>query len=81
MKTRYRLPVALLLTVSAIIGNLVAIDLFVSIDFLLGGIFSLTALLLLGPVWGIPVAFISSSVTFFLWQHPYGILIFTAEAA
>ncbi|AFG36315.1 ATP-binding protein [Spirochaeta africana] len=75
-----RLAGALILAVLGLFGNLLAVDLFFSIDFLLGGIFAMLALLVLGPGWGIAVAAVASLATYSLWQHPYAIVVFTAEA-
>ncbi|MGK2906493.1 MAG: hypothetical protein ACSLFH_09140 [Desulfuromonadales bacterium] len=52
---------------------------FMNVDFLFGSIFALLALQLFGLARGIIVAALIASYTYFLWNHPYSIVIMTAE--
>ena len=61
-------------------GNLVRLPLAFNIDFIFGSISTLAATLLLGRGWGVACAVLASLYTYFLWNHPYAILIFAAEA-
>ena len=69
-----------LLTGLGLAGNYFSFPVFYSIDFLFGSIFSMLALQLLGPRLGVASALMVGSVTLVLWNHPYAIVIFTAEA-
>jgi signal transduction histidine kinase/DNA-binding response OmpR family regulator len=69
-----------LLTGLGLVGNYFSFPVFYSIDFLFGSIFSMLALQLLGPRLGVASALVVGSVTLMLWNHPYAIVIFTAEA-
>jgi signal transduction histidine kinase len=62
------------------LGNYFSLSLFFGVDFLFGSIAVLVAVRLLGPWCGLIVAIISGSYTYFLWHHPYAILLFAAEA-
>lgn len=72
--------VATVLLLLAIAGNLLTVDLFFSVDFVFGGIFAMAALLVLGPRLGIAIAMVSAVVTWYVWQHPYAVFIYSAEA-
>ena len=61
-------------------GNYFRFPVFFSLDFLFGSIFSMLALQLLGVRWGVLAAVLVSSITYVLWNHPYAMVIFTAEA-
>jgi signal transduction histidine kinase/DNA-binding response OmpR family regulator len=69
-----------LLTGLGLVGNYFSFPVFYSIDFLFGSICSMLALQLLGPRLGVASALVVGSVTLMLWNHPYAIVIFTAEA-
>jgi len=69
-----------LLSVAGIFGNFLRFEAFYNIDFLFGSIASMYAIKLYGRK-GIIVAIIASLYTYNLWNHPYAIIIFTAEAA
>ncbi|MCD8552632.1 ATP-binding protein [Seleniivibrio sp.] len=56
------------------------LELFFNVDFLFGGFFAVIAVKRYG-VYGIFAAAIASFSTYFLWNHPYAIIIFTAEAS
>ncbi|MEM1168080.1 MAG: response regulator [Cyanobacteria bacterium P01_H01_bin.35] len=61
------------------LGNFFKIHLFFGVDFLFGSIASLIVVYLYGTKWGTLVALIASTHTYFLWGHPYAIIIFTLE--
>ncbi len=75
----YKAIKILILIIMGFIGNFFSIPLFFGIDFLLGGIAVLIVLRIYGLPAGITAAIITSSYTYFLWNHPYAIIIFTAE--
>ena len=72
---------ALLLALLGLAGNLARLPLAFAVDFIFGSVFTLVALVLLGGRWGLLCTLLASLYTWFLWNHPYAILIFTAEAA
>ncbi|MGK7924656.1 MAG: response regulator [Spirulina sp.] len=72
--------VLILLIVAGYLGNYFHLKLFFSIDFLFGSIAVLIAAYFYGPFWGAIASLIASSQTYFLWNHPYAIVIFTGEA-
>ena len=69
----------LLLFVTAYCGNIFSLSLFFGIDFLFGSIAVWLVLSLYGPFWAIITGFVASTYTYNLWNHPYAIVIFTAE--
>jgi two-component system, cell cycle sensor histidine kinase and response regulator CckA len=74
------LPILLLFVLLGYAGNYCKLPVSYNVDLIFGSIFSIIALRLLGSTPGIAVALIASSYTFLLWNHPYAIIIFTAEA-
>ncbi len=50
-----------------------------SVNIVFGSIFNIVAVGLFGLWWGAATALLSSAYTYFLWGHPYAIIIFTAE--
>ncbi len=85
-KTSYLYPklvndwkVLLLLTILAYLGNYFYLSLFFGIHFLFGSIALWLIVWLYGLRWGILASVIASWHTFFLWGHPYAIIIFTLE--
>jgi len=60
-------------------GNYLNIQVAFSVDFIFGSIFSIFAVVIMGMWWGIGVSIVVSSYTYLLWNHPYAIIIFTAE--
>ena len=76
---RYAIPVFLTLIVVGLAGNYFSFSLFLNVDFLFGSIFALLALQFLGLGRGILAAAIIASYTYSLWNHPYAIIIMTAE--
>jgi PAS domain S-box-containing protein len=69
----------LLLLFFGFVGNYFSFPLFFGVDFLFGSIASLVVLSTYGLGWGILSAMIVSGYTYYLWGHPYAIIIFTAE--
>ena len=78
---RYRTPLFLILIAAGLAGNYFRFPLFLNIDFLFGSIFAMLALQLFGLGRGIAAAAMIASLTYFLWNHPYAIIIMTAEVA
>jgi len=76
---RQRLVLLLFLAAAGIAGNIFRLPIFFNIEFLLGSVFSLYALQVLGLGRGVLVAALASSVTYFIWNHPYAIVIMTLE--
>ena len=68
------------LTGLGVAGNYFALPMFFSIEFVFGSVFSLLALQLLGARLGVASALVVSSVTLATWNHPYAMVVFTAEA-
>ncbi len=83
MKThlQQRLPVLLLLTLLAVLGNLAAVPLFFGIHLLLGSIAAVLALLLYRGWWGWLIGTLASLYTVSLWGHPWAVVIFSLELA
>ncbi len=78
-----RLPeilMLILLSAAGYFGNILRFEAFYNIDFLFGSIAAIYAIKRYGKT-GIIVAFVASLYTYTLWNHPYAIIIFTAEAA
>ncbi len=69
-----------ILALAGLAGNYLSISLFFGVDFILGSVAVMLALRLFGIVPGVMVAVIAGSYTFFLWNHPYALLILAAEA-
>ena len=79
--TGYRNPLFLALIAAGLAGNYFKLPIFLNIDFLFGSIFALLALQLFGPGRGSAAAAIIAGSTYFMWNHPYAIIIMTAEVA
>jgi len=71
--------ITILLAALGYVGNYLKIPVVYRVDFIFGSVFSLIALCAAGFAGGVLVAFLASVHTFFLWNHPYAIIIFTAE--
>ncbi|OGQ87403.1 MAG: hypothetical protein A2512_01565 [Deltaproteobacteria bacterium RIFOXYD12_FULL_56_24] len=74
-------PFFLALIVAGLAGNYFKFPIFLNIDFLFGSIFAMLALQFFGLGRGIAAAAIIAGYTYFLWNHPYAIIILTAEVA
>ncbi len=81
LRSRVPLGIAVaVLTLLGFVGNFLALPITFSVDFLFGSIFTLLVAVLAGPRVGVLAALLASSPTWVLWNHPYAIVIFTAEA-
>lgn len=69
-----------LLAAAAVAGNYFKLPFVFGIDFLFGSIPVLVALSFFGLFAGTFVAVLASAYTYFLWGHPYAIIIFVGEA-
>lgn len=69
------------LIVAGLCGNYFKFPLFLNIDFLFGSIFALLALLFFGYWRGVLAGALIASYTVVIWNHPYSIIIMTAEIA
>ncbi|MFA7382454.1 MAG: ATP-binding protein [Desulfurivibrionaceae bacterium] len=74
-------PLFLALIVAGLAGNYFKFPIFLNIDFLFGSIFAMLALQFFGLGRSIAAAAIIAGYTYFLWNHPYAIIIMTAEVA
>jgi len=81
VSARYKIPLFLILIALGLVGNYFRFPLLLDIDFLFGSIFAMLALQLLGLGRGIAAAAMIASLTYMLWNHPYAIIIMTAEVA
>ena len=68
------------LSLLGVLGNHLNLPLFFGFSFIFGSISVLIAIRLLGTGGAVIVALIAGSYTYFIWGHPYAIVIFTAEA-
>ncbi|MEI6313880.1 MAG: cache domain-containing protein [Syntrophus sp. (in: bacteria)] len=75
------LPLFLALIAAGLAGNYFKFPIFLNVDFLFGSIFAMLALQFFGLGRGILAAAIIAGYTYFLWNHPYAIIIMTAEVA
>lgn len=76
---RFRIPLLIILIAAGAAGNHFHYQIFLNIDFLFGSIFALLAMQFLGFTRGVAASVIIASYTFVLWNHPYAIIIMTAE--
>ncbi len=77
--SRYIITLSLL-SAFGLAGNHFNITLFFGVDFIFGSVAVLAAVNLLGMRGAVITALISGSYTYILWEHPYALIIFTAEA-
>ena len=77
--TKYSILFLISLIIAGLAGNYFKYPIFLNIDFLFGSIFAMLALQFFGLGRGIIAAAIIASYTYFLWNHPYAIIIQTAE--
>ncbi len=70
----------ILLLILSVVGNHLHWTFFFRIDFLFGTIAVWVVLGLYGFRWSLVAGILGASYTYFLWHHPYAIVIFTAEA-
>jgi len=69
------------LALAALLGNWFSLPVGFGVDFLFGSIAVMLALAWLGTGAGLTVALVGGAYTWLLWDHPYALLIFLAEAA
>lgn len=70
----------LFLVLLGLCGNILKVPLFFGIDVVFGSIIVLIIVYTYGTTWGTIAAVIINSYTYIIWNHSYGILIFTIEA-
>ena len=75
------IPLLLALIAVGLAGNYCKFQLFLNIDFLFGSIFAMLALQFCGLGQGIVAAAMIAGYTYIIWNHPYAIIIMTAEVA
>ncbi|MDX9789016.1 MAG: histidine kinase [Desulfobacterales bacterium] len=80
-KPLYDIAACICLGLMGFFANWFNFELFFNVDFLMGSFFVMLAILLLGELFGIITGFVAATCTFFLWNHPWAIIIMTAEAA
>ncbi|MDD2308403.1 MAG: ATP-binding protein [Desulfuromonadaceae bacterium] len=78
---KYNTPLYLTLIAAGLAGNYFKFPIFLDIDFLFGSIFAMLALQYFGLGRGILAAAFIAGYTYILWNHPYAIIILTAEVA
>lgn len=78
---KYSTPFLLFLIIAGLVGNHFRFPLFFNIDFMFGSIFAMLALQYFGLGRGVLSAAIVAGYTWFSWNHPYAIIIMTAEVA
>jgi len=69
-----------LLLLLGFLGNFWSLPLFFGVDFILGSIAVLIVVYFYGLGFGVLAALTTSSYTYFLWGHPYAMIIFSLEA-
>ena len=69
------------LIVAGLAGNYFKFQIFLNFDFLFGSIFAMLVLQIFGLGRGILAAALIAAATYFAWNHPYSIIILTAEVA
>jgi len=78
---KYRLLLLPALIIAGLAGNYLRFELFLDIDFLFGSIFAMLALQFFGFGRGVAAAALIAGYTYLLWNHPYAVIIMTAEVA
>ncbi|HSH13858.1 MAG TPA: hypothetical protein VLA15_08915, partial [Desulfurivibrionaceae bacterium] len=78
---KWSLFLFVLLTACGLAGNYFRYEIFFSFQYIFGSIFALLVLQFLGFRRGVAAAFLISLMTYKIWNHPYAIVIMTAEAA
>jgi len=80
-RSKQTLPLFLALIAAGLVGNYFKFPIFLNIDFLFGSIFAMLVLQFFGLGRGILAGAIIACYTWFLWNHPYAIIVLTAEVA
>jgi len=78
---KYRILLLPALIIAGLAGNYLRFELFLNIDFLFGSIFAMLALQFFGFGRGVAAAALIAGYTYLLWNHPYAVIIMTAEVA
>lgn len=73
------ISIFVLLIIFGIIGNYFEVKFFEGFDFIFGSIFVLLISYFYGLRWSFFASLIVSSYTYYLWNHPYGIIIYLLE--
>ena len=79
-KFSMRLAGCLLMGSLGFLGNWLKLELFFNVDFLFGSFFVMLAILKMGGRCGVAAGLMASTCTYFLWNHPWSIVIFGSEA-
>ncbi len=74
-----RILLLLALIAGGLTGNYFNHPIFLNIDFLFGSIFAFLALQFFGLARGVAAACIIAGYTYIIWNHPYAVIIMTAE--
>jgi signal transduction histidine kinase len=69
-----------LLGLLGFLGNWFRLELFFNVDYLIGSLFVMLAIQMLGGGYGVMAGFIAATCSYFLWHHPWAIFIMTGEA-
>lgn len=77
---KFGIPFYIALIVAGLAGNYFKFQVFLNVDFLFGSIFAMLALQFFGIWRAVLAAAIIAGYTWHLWNHPYAIIIMTAEA-
>ncbi len=78
---KYNLPFFLAVIAAGLAVNFLKIQIFPNIDFIFGSIFGLLALQFFGRTRGTLAAAVIAGSTVIIWNHPYTMIIMTAEVA
>ncbi len=78
---KFSIPLLLALIAAGLAGNYFNYEIFFNINFIFGSIFAMLALQFFGLGRGIFAAVMIATYTYVLWNHPYAIVIQTAEVA
>jgi len=81
VESRHSFPLLLALILGGLAGIYFRYPIFFNLNFLFGSVFAMLALQFLGLRRGLLAALVISCYTYFLWNHPYGIVVMTAEVA
>ena len=62
------------------LGNWFRLELFFNVDYLAGSFFVMLCIMFMGGAYGAVAGLIAASSTYFLWNHPWAMIIATCEA-
>lgn len=79
-KISIKLLVCLAFGILGFMGNWFRLELFYNQDFLFGSIFVMFAIMRVGAGCGVLAGFVAGTCTYFLWNHPWAIVVTTCEA-